>query len=56
MSTLYSIAEKEGINLLTAAEFAGRKNEMLEALRKELYLKDAQCKKLTREQTSNCLC
>jgi len=32
-------AQKHGVKVLTAAEFAGRKIEMLEALRKELYAK-----------------
>jgi len=32
-------AEKRGVKVVTAAEFCGRKVEMLEALRKELYAK-----------------
>lgn len=32
-------AEKRGVKVITAAEFSGRKIEMLEALRKELYTK-----------------
>jgi len=34
---VYEEAEKRGVRVLTAAEFCGRKIEMLEALRKELY-------------------
>ncbi|MEM3673736.1 MAG: hypothetical protein QW468_05915 [Candidatus Bathyarchaeia archaeon] len=36
---VYAEAEKRGVKVVTAAEFAGRKIEMLEALRKELYAK-----------------
>jgi hypothetical protein len=36
---VYEAAEKRGVKVITAAEFAGRKIEMLEALRKELYMK-----------------
>ncbi|MEM3760656.1 MAG: hypothetical protein QXZ02_06070 [Candidatus Bathyarchaeia archaeon] len=36
---VYAEAEKRGVKVFTAAEFAGRKIEMLEALRKELYAK-----------------
>ena len=36
---VYESAEKCGVKVLTAAEFCGRKIEMLEALRKELYAK-----------------
>jgi predicted metallo-beta-lactamase superfamily hydrolase len=36
---VYEEAQKTGVKVLTAAEFAGRKIEMLEALRKELYAK-----------------
>jgi hypothetical protein len=36
---VYEAAEKHGVKVLTAAEFCGRKIEMLEALRKELYAK-----------------
>ena len=36
---VYEEAQKSGVKVLTAAEFAGRKIEMLEALRKELYAK-----------------
>jgi len=36
---VYENAEKRGVNVVTAAEFCGRKIEMLEALRKELYAK-----------------
>ncbi|MEM3596913.1 MAG: MBL fold metallo-hydrolase [Candidatus Bathyarchaeia archaeon] len=38
---VYEEAEKRGVKVLTAAEFCGRKIEMLEALRKELYAKYA---------------
>ena len=34
---VYEAAEKRGVKVLTAAEFGGKKIEMLEALRKELY-------------------
>jgi predicted metallo-beta-lactamase superfamily hydrolase len=36
---VYEESQKHGVKVLTAAEFAGRKIEMLEALRKELYAK-----------------
>lgn len=36
---VYEAAEKRGVKVLTAAEFCGRKIQMLEALRKELYAK-----------------
>jgi len=36
---VYEAAEKYDVKVLTAAEFCGRKIEMLEALRKELYAK-----------------
>jgi len=36
---VYEEAEKRGVKIITAAEFSGRKIEMLEALRKELYAK-----------------
>jgi predicted metallo-beta-lactamase superfamily hydrolase len=36
---VYEAAEKRGVKVVTAAEFCGRKIEMLEALRKELYAK-----------------
>jgi predicted metallo-beta-lactamase superfamily hydrolase len=36
---VYEAAEKRGVTVVTAAEFAGGKIEMLEALRKELYAK-----------------
>ena len=36
---VYAEAEKRGVKVVTAAEFSGRKIEMLEALRKELYAK-----------------
>ncbi|MEM2912079.1 MAG: MBL fold metallo-hydrolase [Candidatus Bathyarchaeia archaeon] len=36
---VYEEAEKLGVKVITAAEFSGRKIEMLEALRKELYAK-----------------
>ncbi|MGB9676373.1 MAG: MBL fold metallo-hydrolase [Candidatus Bathyarchaeales archaeon] len=39
---VYEEAEKRGVKVLTAAEFCGRKIEMLEALRKELYAKHAE--------------
>ncbi|MEM3090516.1 MAG: MBL fold metallo-hydrolase [Candidatus Bathyarchaeia archaeon] len=36
---VYEEAKKRGVKVFTAAEFSGRKIEMLEALRKELYSK-----------------
>ncbi|MEM2320191.1 MAG: MBL fold metallo-hydrolase [Candidatus Bathyarchaeia archaeon] len=36
---VYEEAERHGVKVVTAAEFSGRKIEMLEALRKELYAK-----------------
>jgi len=36
---VYEAAENRGVKVVTAAEFCGRKIEMLEALRKELYAK-----------------
>ncbi|MEM2103542.1 MAG: MBL fold metallo-hydrolase [Candidatus Bathyarchaeia archaeon] len=36
---VYEEAEKHNVKVVTAAEFSGRKIEMLEALRKELYAK-----------------
>ncbi|MBS7608327.1 MAG: MBL fold metallo-hydrolase [Candidatus Bathyarchaeia archaeon] len=39
IKTVYEEAKKHGVKVTTAAEFAGRKIEMLEALRKELYAK-----------------
>jgi predicted metallo-beta-lactamase superfamily hydrolase len=36
---VYEEAQKRGVKVMTAAEFSGRKIEMLEALRKELYVK-----------------
>ena len=36
---VYEEAEKHNVQVVTAAEFGGRKIEMLEALRKELYVK-----------------
>jgi len=36
---IYEAAEKRGVKVVTAAEFCGRKMEMLEALRRELYAK-----------------
>jgi hypothetical protein len=36
---VYEAAEKRGVKVVTAAEFCGRKIEMLEALRRELYVK-----------------
>ncbi|MGQ9544715.1 MAG: MBL fold metallo-hydrolase [Candidatus Bathycorpusculaceae bacterium] len=36
---VYEAAEKRGVRVVTAAEFRGRRIEMLEALRKELYAK-----------------
>jgi predicted metallo-beta-lactamase superfamily hydrolase len=36
---VYEEARKRGVKVMTAAEFSGRKIEMLEALRKELYAK-----------------
>jgi predicted metallo-beta-lactamase superfamily hydrolase len=37
ISEVYECASQEGVSVLTAAEYAGRKLEMLEARRKELY-------------------
>lgn len=39
MKPVYEAAEKRMVNATTAAEFCGRKIEMLETLRKELYAK-----------------
>ncbi|MBC7129808.1 MBL fold metallo-hydrolase [Candidatus Bathyarchaeota archaeon] len=39
MKPVYEEARRRDVKVLTAAEFAGRKIEMLEALRKELYAK-----------------
>ncbi|MEM2105955.1 MAG: MBL fold metallo-hydrolase [Candidatus Bathyarchaeia archaeon] len=39
---VYEEADKRDVKVLTAAEFCGRKIEMLEALRKELYAKYAE--------------
>jgi len=39
MAPVYAAAESKNVKVLTAAEFAGRKVEMLEALRRELYEK-----------------
>ncbi|MGQ9624130.1 MAG: MBL fold metallo-hydrolase [Candidatus Bathycorpusculaceae bacterium] len=39
IKSVYEVAEKRGVAVVTAAEFVGRKIEMLEALRKELYAK-----------------
>ena len=36
---IYEAAEKRGVKVVTAAEFCGRKIEMLEASRRELYAK-----------------
>ena len=36
---VYEEAQKHDVKVVTAAEFSGRKIEMLEALRKELYAK-----------------
>lgn len=36
---IYEAADKRGVKVVTAAEFCGRKIEMLEALRRELYAK-----------------
>jgi len=36
---VYEAAEKRGVKVVTAAEFCGRKVEMLEALRRDLYAK-----------------
>jgi predicted metallo-beta-lactamase superfamily hydrolase len=41
---VYEAAEKRGVRVITAAEFCGRKVEMLEALRKELYAKYGEAK------------
>lgn len=37
ISELFEIAEKKGTKILTAAEFLGKENDLLEARRKELY-------------------
>jgi predicted metallo-beta-lactamase superfamily hydrolase len=39
VKSVYEAAERRGVKVVTAAEFCGRKIEMLEALRKELYVK-----------------
>ena len=36
---VYEAADKQRVKVVTAAEFCGRKIEMLEALRRELYAK-----------------
>jgi predicted metallo-beta-lactamase superfamily hydrolase len=41
---VYEAAEIRGVRVVTAAEFCGRKIEMLEALRKELYVKHGKAK------------
>jgi len=41
---VYEAAEKRGVTVITAAEFCGRKIEMLEALRRELYAKYGEIK------------
>ncbi len=41
---VYEAAEKYDVKVLTGAEFCGRKIEMLEALRKELYAKQGEVK------------
>jgi predicted metallo-beta-lactamase superfamily hydrolase len=41
---VYEAAEKHEVKVITAAEFSGRKIEMLEALRKELYAKYGEAK------------
>jgi predicted metallo-beta-lactamase superfamily hydrolase len=41
---VYEAAERRGVNVVTAAEFCGRKIEMLEALRRELYAKYGEIK------------
>jgi len=41
---VYEAAEKHGVKVITAAEFCGRKIEMLEALRKEIYAKYGEAK------------
>ncbi len=41
---VYEEAEKRGVKIITAAEYSGRKIEMLEALRKELYAKQREAK------------
>jgi predicted metallo-beta-lactamase superfamily hydrolase len=41
---VYEEAEKRGVKIITAAEYSGRKIEMLEALRKELYAKQKEAK------------
>jgi hypothetical protein len=41
---VYEVAEERGVKVITAAEFCGRKIEMLEALRKELYAKHGEMK------------
>ena len=44
IKSVYEAAEKRGVKVITAAEFCGRKVEMLEALRKELYAKYGEMK------------
>jgi len=41
---IYEAAEKREVKIVTAAEFSGRKIEMLEALRRELYAKYGETK------------
>lgn len=45
MKPVYEVAEKRKVKVVTAAEFCGRKIEMLEALRRELYAKYGEGKK-----------
>jgi predicted metallo-beta-lactamase superfamily hydrolase len=43
ISPVVDVAEECGVRVLTAAEYDGRKVEMLEALRKELYAEKFRC-------------
>jgi predicted metallo-beta-lactamase superfamily hydrolase len=47
---VYEAAEKYEVKVITAAEFSGRKIEMLEALRKELYAKYDEAKFETKKR------
>lgn len=47
---VYEAAEKRGVKVITAAEFCGRKIEMLEALRKELYAKHGETEVKSKKQ------
>jgi len=46
IAPVYTAAERKNMRVLTAAEFAGKKIEMLEALRRELYEKYGEGKQL----------